>query len=611
MPRLKDSSLKVTLCMKASRTASALVCLAIALASLGASGAGWLRGLDQRLLDLAFQLNRNHPAQTITHDVVVVGIDDAFVESIDEPLSLSHFYLADFLLAASAARARVIGLDLILPDKRLDQVNSARHPDQDFHRALLAGLIQACGQTPIVVAKQWDRQRSRFHEIQLDYAAVLAAQGENIVSQASAELHLDDDSVIRVFPDARYQPGRAAMTFSAAVAQAAGSAENWQGLINYQIGPTFHYLPLQRILDMAGRDDRAGLEKLMGGKIVLLGTVFDDADIHEMPVALAAWRPDINRLPGVLVHAQILRSMLNQGLVQPVGLLLSAPACLVLAMFWLGRLTRIKILALLAALALVLYASDVLLQNGLWLAPGALILAALLAFGLRLARQGWHHFKDKQRLTRSFSGYVSPTVLQDILRGTLEPSQAGKKMHVCVLFADVRNFTTMSEAMSAEQVVALLNRYFSRMTRVIHDHGGTVDKFIGDGLMAFFGAPNPLQEPEKNALEAALDMLRELGAMNVALAREGAQTLKIGIGLHAGQAVIGHIGSTDRYEYTAIGDVVNTASRLEGLCKELGCPLVCSQAVAGSLGYPAHLLPCGEQALKGRSAVQVYVCSGP
>ena len=144
------------------------------------------------------------------------------------------------------------------------------------------------------------------------------------------------------------------------------------------------------------------------------------------------------------------------------------------------------------------------------------------------------------------------------------------------------------------------------MTQVVHKHEGTVDKFIGDGLMAFFGAPNILKNPAKNAFAAARDMLLALEQMNAEFAAESPAPLAIGVGLHIGEAVIGHIGSAERHAYTAIGDTVNTASRLESLCKELGYPVLCSKAVADARGQAEGLTPLGPQALKGRSPILVF-----
>jgi adenylate cyclase len=567
---------------------------------LAAAAVAWLAPpLDARLLDAQFAFNREHFPQALARDVVVVGIDDAFVDSVAEPLALSHRYLAQFLDSASGAGAAVIAVDLVLPDKRFDTLVSTTNPGIDLHRTLLAGLMQAGQRSTLVVAKVWDHQRRHYFEPQIDYAAVLGPQG-----MASALVCADADLRVRHYPDC--QPDGTPVTLASAVAAALGRQQQWSGLINYQIGPPISYIPLQDVLAMAHAGDRAGLAARFAGKAVLLGSVQADIDIIETPVALAAWLPGSARVPGVLVHAQTVRSMLNQGLVATLTPIISSALVLGMLAFWWRAAIRSKLLLLCLVSALVIVASNVLLRQGVWIAPAAMLLAAWsMALG-RSAWQAWQHYRDKQRLGRTFSGYVSPEVLKQIMAGAIDARNAGSKLPVCVLFSDIRGFTTLSEHMPAEQVVDLLNRYFARMTAVVHRHGGTVDKFIGDGMMAFFGAPNRLDAPEQAALAAARAMLGELQALNAELRAEGQAALGIGIGLHTGLAVIGHIGSAERHEYTAIGDTVNIAARLESLCKELGYPIVCSEAVARSLGYPAALAALGDQPLKGRAAMSVY-----
>ncbi|HEX5363960.1 MAG TPA: adenylate/guanylate cyclase domain-containing protein, partial [Gallionella sp.] len=155
-------------------------------------------------------------------------------------------------------------------------------------------------------------------------------------------------------------------------------------------------------------------------------------------------------------------------------------------------------------------------------------------------------------------------------------------------------------------VIKLLNGYFTEMTAAIHQHGGTVDKFIGDGIMAFFGAPQLLECPERNAFEAAQEMLVRLEKYNLQLQALNQEKIRIGIGLHVGEVIVGHVGSESRNEYTAIGDVVNTSSRLESITKSLGYPIICSAEVALAVRDHCDLVDLGEQPIKGRSAVRVY-----
>jgi len=563
--------------------------------------------VDTRLLDAQFEFNRRYFPQPVANDVVLVGIDEAFLDTVEEPLTLSHRYLAEFLGAASDAGATVIGLDLVLPEKRFDTLVSVRNPDMDFHRTLLGGLLRTLPNTRLVLAKVWDFQRGHYRDIHIDYAAVLSSQQEP-QALASALFCSDDDARVRRYPDPGWNclPDRSPHTLSSEMAAAMGVRGEWRGLINYQIGAEFHYLPLGEVLQLARDGNTERLRAIFDKRAVLMGTVQDDTDLVNLPVALAGWRPGVKRQPGVLAHAQAVRSMLNQGMVQPVSPGLQGLMALIGALFWFHPAVARKLLLAAIVSAGLLAASAVWLRSGWWATPGAALLAMWSAALARSAWQAWRNFREKQRLRRSFSGYVSPHVMQQIMSGDLDAGRRGVKTDVCVLFSDIRNFTAMSERMEAEQVVSLLNRYFARITAMVHRHGGTVDKFIGDGMMAFFGAPNVLPSPEKAGLEAARDMLAELAALNQELEDEGWPPLAMGIGLHSGPAVIGYIGSSDRHEYTAIGDTVNVASRLEGMCKQFGFPVVCSGEVAQRVGLPEFLQAQGEHALKGHSAVAIY-----
>jgi class 3 adenylate cyclase len=152
----------------------------------------------------------------------------------------------------------------------------------------------------------------------------------------------------------------------------------------------------------------------------------------------------------------------------------------------------------------------------------------------------------------------------------------------------------------------MLNRYFTEMTHCVHVHGGTVDKFIGDGMMCFFGAPQPLANSCESAVAAGKEMLTRLEALNKKFADEKLEPLAIGIGLHFGEVVLGHVGSDDRHEYTAIGDAVNTASRVEGLTKGVGFTLVVSRDVWDQLSDKQNFEELGAHKVKGRSAVALY-----
>jgi len=221
------------------------------------------------------------------------------------------------------------------------------------------------------------------------------------------------------------------------------------------------------------------------------------------------------------------------------------------------------------------------------------------------------HYREKQLLRSAFAGHVSPQVMRAILRGSLQPEADGQRSRVTILFADIRGFTARSEKSTPEALIELLNRYYGEMSAAIHAHGGAIDKFIGDGLMATFGMPQPLAAPERSALEAAQDMLVRLARLNTELRQRGEEPLHIGIGVHVGEVLAGYVGTRKRRDFTVIGDPVNTASRLEALSKTLGYPVICSQEVAQAVGHAGGLVDLGQQAVKGRADVHVWGWNPP
>ncbi len=566
------------------------------------------QAIDYAFYDQELKWSRQYFPQTVAVDPVIVGLDEAFLDSIDEPLSLSHQHLAKVIEIISASGAKVIGLDIALPEKRFESLGSKLDPELDLHRRLLQGLLTATSQSKLVAAKVWDKDAHHFRESQLDYAAVLQTQDAAFQALASAHLCADRDGKIRRFPDHECQPDRVNTSLSAEIAAAYAVRQSWSGLINYRLGSPFNYRSMKTILDMDAQHDDLGLRHLFDGKIVLIGSTQDYVDILQLPVPLARWLPESNAVPGVLVHAQALRGMLNQGMIQTLPLWQVHALCLLAAFFIFGKRIAFKLsLALVALIALASLSFLLLLQNRC-LPVSSIVLSLVLASMSSISLQAWKHFLDKQKLAKAFTGRVSPHVMSAIMQNDAGAMQNSRREKVCVLFSDVRSFTTMCEHMPAEQVVNLLNRYFSLMVVAIHEHGGTVDKFIGDGLMAFFGAPNALAYPEKQALLAARAMLVALREFNLEITAQGFQEWKIGVGLHSGEAVIGILGSEERHEYTAIGDVVNTAARLESISKNLQYPIIVSDVVAAAVGPDPSLVALSEQALKGRSAMAVFGC---
>ncbi len=210
-----------------------------------------------------------------------------------------------------------------------------------------------------------------------------------------------------------------------------------------------------------------------------------------------------------------------------------------------------------------------------------------------------HKRLAKEEVARAnYSRFMPEYVVKQLLENPDSFKLGGINQTVTVLFADIRGFTAFSETENPEKVVGLLNRFFSAMSDIIFANGGTLDKYTGDGLMAIFGAPTATSEDAKNALKTAVMMQKRLESLNQELEAEGFNRINIGIGLHTGVATVGYIGSEQRSEYTAIGDTVNTAARLEQNAR--GGQILISEATAKASGETPNLVPQEPLVVKNR-----------
>jgi adenylate cyclase len=215
--------------------------------------------------------------------------------------------------------------------------------------------------------------------------------------------------------------------------------------------------------------------------------------------------------------------------------------------------------------------------------------------------------QERERLKLNFARYVSQHVMEKILKAENVAKLEGERRKITVLFSDIRQFTQLAEHLPPEQVVSLLNEYFEAMLDVIFRYQGTLDKFLGDGIMVEFGAPLDDQLQEKNAVLTAVGMQRELKRLLVKWEKEGKPQIAIGIGVHTGLAVVGNIGSERRIEYTAIGDTVNVAARLEQATKLLKKPILISETTYSAVKDQFKAISLGPMILPGRKeAITIY-----
>ena len=214
--------------------------------------------------------------------------------------------------------------------------------------------------------------------------------------------------------------------------------------------------------------------------------------------------------------------------------------------------------------------------------------------------------REKRRVEDNFGRHVGTRIARQIL--ARDPGLGGVEQELTIMFVDIRNFTARSETTAPADVVSILNLFLAEMVEVIEQrHGGIVNKFLGDGLMALFGEWTGRADHADAAVAAGQEMLRRVEQINDKLAADGTPPLAIGIGIHTGRAVVGSIGSPRRMEYTAIGDAVNVASRVESLTKVVGHPLLITQATCHALRNAPPLEPLPPQHVKGHHApVEVF-----
>jgi len=501
--------------------------------------------------------------------------------------------------AALVRRLHDAGVRVIVLDRLYESVNT---PGTD----LLSRAMHQAGN--VVVAQEVNVEDRAFTDalslIDLDPAIDTAARAIGIANVPDP----DQDGQRRWYDAAvsidSLGHDRPSLALQAARLLAAQPA-NDPFLINFA-GPSanFPHYSLASILD--GRQSMAGLR----GWTVLVGdTVAADKDVFQTPVDPMTY--------GVELHAQALNTLLlNDPLrrAPPIGVLLATVVPALLGTLWALRHRYFASMAVIIGLALCVLGVSVaaFLVFGFWLDIAtpllAIFLAPLSVLGVRLGTEE----KANRALRALFGRYVSPNVVARIIDDPDAFGLDGELRDITVLFSDLRGFTALSESLTPREVVNVLRRYLTAMVEEIHAHGGTVDKYVGDSVMALFGAPDPLPNAPAQAVAAALAMHRRLDALNQQFERELGRRLVMGIGLHHGLAAVGVIGAPSKREYSAIGDTVNVAARLEGLTKDLQCSIVATEAIVArvdaTLLEVVVLRNLGPMAIRGREG-QIHIYS--
>lgn len=363
---------------------------------------------------------------------------------------------------------------------------------------------------------------------------------------------------------------------------------------------TFDYVSLGDVL--AGRVEASRLS----GRLVLIGTSAPGlSDIRSTPTDPI--------MPGVEVHASMISAALDQQIRQQPAYATGLDIALVLVVGLLASLL-LPLIGALAGTALVAALSGgvIWLNMTLWrdalmitpLATATMVLAALYLFNM-----AWGFLiegRSKRQLGSMFGQYVPPSLVKEMARDPERYTMENKDAELTVLFADVRGFTTISEALSAKELAAYINEYLTRMSAIIAGGKGTLDKFIGDAIMAFWGAPLDDEDHARNAVFVAMEMRDEQRRLTADFAQKGWPAIDIGIGLNSGPMRVGNMGSKHRLAYTVMGDAVNLGSRLEGLTKNYGVGIIIGEATRARVPDIACRLLDRVQVKGKNKAVEIF-----
>lgn len=412
------------------------------------------------------------------------------------------------------------------------------------------------------------------------------------VSLGFINLIADRDGIIRRFPLNILEGDKTYKAFSYHVVKNANidipNKENLKNINNivYAAPPgSMRRIPFWRILEKGGAD-------ILENKIVFVGSTA--ADLHDdKPTPFMKG----SEMPGVEIHANIANMLIRDYRLIPLKDKISFAfiifAALIPSLIFISFKRISVILSLILLFGIGCSVTIIMLfQNGV-IANIIHINIAWIASSSSLF--GYKFFigeKEKREIKNIFSKYISKSVLTEILNNPNKITLGGEEKEITILFSDIRGFTSLSEKTNPKELVSILNRYFSVMTEEVLKQNGVLDKYIGDAIMAFWGAPLEDEMQADKALLASLGMVKRLKLFNDELKKEGKSGINIGIGIYTGPAIVGNIGSKLRFDYTTIGDTVNTSSRLEGLNKQYNTNIIIGERTKNKLknNYPIKFL---------------------
>ena len=583
------------------------VLLGLLLASLmwAVQVSGAFAPLDRKLLDFYFVARGERESLS---PIVIVAIDYESLQRSEHRWPWPRSMHAQLLRRLASAGARVVAFDILFLD-----------PDP-VHDPDLAKAVEEAGN--VVLASTFvsaDQQRFQVSQ----YLAPTQAFQVPSATFGYVGFPFDTDGYIRRTIPFRYFGSQALKSFAVTVVEryrrepivqlpsrgaqsitthgAPVSLEQDGSLLINFAGPavTFPSIPYIRVLEGNVPPDA------LKDKIVIVGATADAADSFFTPF-YSRLLPETSRtMPGVEIHANVADMLLQGEFLKRTGWIQNLCMFLILGAV-ISLLVNLRHPWLTTSLLTAILASYLILGYflftafNLWLAVAGPVASAPLIGGMLAFYAYLVERKEKDIVRSTLELYVNPSVVQEVISRGIDLSLRGKRQTVTILFADVRGFTGMAERLSPEAMVEVLNQHFTASSELILNSGGTLDKFIGDAIMAFWGAPAPREDHALTAVKTALDLQTAAKALDKLLQERLGERFILGVGINTGNAIVGHIGSPRRLGYTAVGDPMNLASRVESLTKDYQAEILITQTTYDLVKNQVEAECLGSVPVKGR-----------
>jgi len=607
---------------------SLVLALSVSLLTSLASYMGYLEGFEARALDLLLWAR----GRIKSPEIVLVHIDDQAFRNLQEKQPLPRSYLASIIEVLAKSGAKVIAMDIEL------KVQTDPREDE-----LLLKAIQAAsenGVTKVVPVYVIRPEKEDDGKVLYSRTSFFSPKLTPVAGFANAPI--DPDGFVRQLPlvvrggDGRILPSLAIAVLaryagydSGRLAQVLNQGEGvslllpewdkFQGRLLPQPTPfsftpediwkinfagsqgSFRAIPSDPVAYLAKQNFPVAADNPFRGKIVLIGATFGESrDFFPTPQGL---------MSGVEIHANIIHTILSRSQILTADRLVAFALSLAFAvvasvLLTLFRPTTVTVIALVAIPVLSIPLSYLAFAYlGLWVDFVTPLLA--IRWGAMVG-----DYLENKHIRRSLGQYVDREVADQIVHQ--EEGLKGQSKEVTVFFTDVRNYTTLCEGLPPEKVVGILNEHFAMMGKIITQHQGCIVDFVGDAILAVFGAPKENPNHAWHAVQTAIEALGQLDVLNGHRQKRGISLLQIGVGIHTGEVVAGIIGSGDRKKFGVTGDTVNTGSRVEGLNKEFSTTILITRETLESVNGKFNVRRCGEVKVKGRDKpVEVFEVLGP